>query len=108
MKPASRAVVAPRYRRLAREGGWIVAGQFASVLGALVLVRVLTENISPQEYGHLALTLTVAGLINQVVMGGVSNGIGRFYSIASEKHDLLNYLLASRRLMAYATLMVIA
>ena len=93
-------------KSLAKEGGWIVAGQIASVLGALVLVRVLTEYLEPAEYGTLALGFTIAGLVNQVVMGGVTNAIGRFYSIAAEKGDLRGYLKASRRLMGYATLAI--
>ena len=98
----------PRFQRLAKEGSWIVAGQIAAVLGALVLVRVLTEYLEPAQYGQLALGLTVAGLVNQVVMGGVTNGISRFYSIAAEKNDLPGYLHASRRLMGYATAAVVA
>lgn len=96
-----------RYRRLAKEGSWIVLGQIASVLGSLVLVRVLTEHLNPAQYGQLALGLTVAGLVNQVVMGGVNNGIGRFYSIAAEQQDLGGYWCASWRLMIYATLTVL-
>jgi O-antigen/teichoic acid export membrane protein len=96
-----------RYRRLAKEGSWIVVGQIVSVFGSLVLVRVLTERLDPVQYGQLALGLTVAGLVNQVAMGGVGNGIGRFYSIAAEKQDLSGYWLASRRLMVYATLAVL-
>lgn len=96
-----------RIRRLAGEGAWIVAGQIAVVAGALVLVRVLTECLDPVQYGQLALGLTVAGLVNQVVMGGVGNGIGRFYAIAAERQDLGGYLRASRQLMLYATLAVL-
>ena len=96
-----------RIKRLAKEGSWIVAGQIAAVAGALVLVRVLTEHLDPAQYGQLALGLTVAGLVNQVVMGGVTNGISRFYSIAAEKQDLGGYLHATRRLMLYATLVVV-
>lgn len=97
-----------RFRRLAKEGVWILSGQFASVIGALVLVRVLTEYLEPAQYGQLALGLTVAGLVNQVVMGGVTAGIGRYYSIAAEKNDLHAYLHASQRLMGYATVAVAA
>ncbi|MEK7323064.1 MAG: oligosaccharide flippase family protein, partial [Pseudomonadota bacterium] len=97
-----------RLRRLAKEGGWIVIGQIATVLGALVLVRVLTEYLEPTQYGQLALGLTIAGLVNQVVMGGVTAGIGRFYSIAAEKNDLPGYLHASCRLMGYATVVTAA
>ncbi|SUS08817.1 conserved membrane hypothetical protein [uncultured Defluviicoccus sp.] len=97
-----------RLRRLAKEGGWIVAGQVAAVAGSLAAVRVLTEFLTPAQYGELALGLTIAGLVNQVVMGGVGNGIGRFYAIAAEKCDVGGYLNASRRLVGYATLVVLA
>ncbi len=97
-----------RIKRLAKEGSWIVAGQIAAVAGALVLVRVLTEHLDPAQYGQLALGLTVAGLVNQVVMGGITAGIGRFYSIAAEKQDLGGYLHATRHLLAYATAAAVA
>jgi len=96
-----------RVRRLVKEGSWIVTGQAAVVLGALVLVRVLTDYLEPAQYGQLALGLTVAGLVNQVVMGGVTAGIGRFYTIAAEKDDLPGYRHASRQLMGYATAVVV-
>jgi len=97
-----------RIHSLSREAGWIVAGQAASVLGSLVLVRVLTEYLESAEYGQLALGLTVATLVNQVVLGGLIAGIGRFYSIATEKGDLWGYLSAARRMLIIATAVVIA
>lgn len=97
-----------RFKRISIEGGWIVIGKLASVLGVLFLVRVLTEYLEPAEYGHLALGLTIAGLVNQVVMGGISAGIGRYYSIAVEKVDLLGYLRAVRYFMIISTIVVIA
>lgn len=104
MKPEN---LLQRFSRLAREAGWIVIGQVTSIAGALVLVRVLTEYLDPIEYGHLALGLTLAGLVNQVVMGGVTAGIGRFYSIAAEHHDICGYLHASRNLLIFATIAVV-
>ncbi len=86
-----------RIKRLAKEGSWIVIGQIAVVAGALVLVRVLTEYLAPAQYGQLALGLTVAGLVNQVVMGGITAGIGRFYAIAAEKQDLVGYPTLAQR-----------
>jgi O-antigen/teichoic acid export membrane protein len=93
-----------RLRRLALEGFWIVSGQVAAVIGALVLVRVLTEYLEPEQYGQLTLGLTIAGLVNQVVMGGLTAGISRFYSIAAEKNELSDYLNASQGLMGYAVI----
>lgn len=97
-----------RAQRLAKEGGWVIAGQTASIAGALMLVRVLTEYLEPGQYGQLALGMTIAGLVNQVITGGIANGIGRFYSIASEQRALPGYLHASYRLMLYATIAVLA
>ena len=95
-----------RFRRLTKEALWIAIGQIATVLGSLLLVRVLTEHLDPTQYGELALALTVAGLVSQVVMGGVTAGIGRFYAIAFGKGDLQSYFIASRVLLGHATLVV--
>jgi O-antigen/teichoic acid export membrane protein len=92
-----------RIIRNIREFGWILVGQCVSVAGSLTLVRVLTERLSPAQYGQLALGLTIVGLTNQVLTGGLSAGIGRFYSIAIEKGDIQGYLQASQRLMLYTT-----
>lgn len=96
-----------RFRRLAKEAGWLFIGQIASVAGTLVMVRVLTEYLDPAQYGELALSLTLAALVNQVVMGGIINGIGRFYSIAAEKQNFGSYLNASLHLLGYATMAVL-
>lgn len=82
----------------------MILGQIATIAGSLALVRVLTEYLSPSQYGELALGLTIAGLMNQVIFGGISNGISRFYTIALEKHDLNGYLDDARVLLSYATL----
>jgi O-antigen/teichoic acid export membrane protein len=93
----------PRIKRLIGEATWVVSGQCFAVLGSLVLVRVLTEYLSPTQYGELALGLTFAALVNQAVMGGVVAGIGRYFSVAIESRDIAGYLYATHRLMAYAT-----
>lgn len=80
------------------EIAWVVAGQAAAVIGSLALLRLLTTIMTPDEYGRLALGLTLAGLVGQVITGGVANGIGRFRSIAVESGDLDGFVNASRRL----------
>jgi O-antigen/teichoic acid export membrane protein len=97
-----------RLCRLAKEGAWVAGGQIAAVAGSLVLVKELTHYLAPAQYGQLALGLTAAGLVNQVVMGGIIAGIGRFFAIAVEKKDLPGYLSASKRLMGFASLAVLA
>jgi len=92
-----------RFRRLSREGFWVVLGQVMAVLGALVGVRVLTELLAPAEYGELALGMTVAILVNQVVFGPLSQGVTRFYAPAVERGDLDGYLSAVSRLVLLAS-----
>ena len=96
-----------RFKRLAKEGSWIAAGQISTVLGALVLVRVLTNYLEPSQYGELALALTVAAFFNQVGFGGIMNGVVRYYSIAAEKNKLPSYLHAYRKMIGYATFAVV-
>jgi len=100
-------VISSRFQRLAKEGGWVVAGQVATIVGSLALVRVLTEYLTPVQYGQLALGLTVAALVNQVVMGGIGSSISRFYSIAVEKKNAHQYLKDCFILMLYGTLAAI-
>ncbi len=97
-----------RILRWAKEGSWLVIGQMITVLGSLVLVRVVTEHLEPTEYGQLALGLTLVGLVKQVAIGGILNGIGRYYSIASEKNELSAYAAAVWRLVNWAALAVAA
>lgn len=96
-----------RFFRIAKEGSWIVIGQIATVIASLVLVRVLTDKLSPSEYGQLSLGLTLTGMIGQVIMGGIGNGISRFYSLAAEKQDIHDYLSASSRLVIYGTVLIL-
>lgn len=96
-----------RFRRLSKEGFWVVLGQVLAVLGALIGVRVLTELLDPASYGELALGMTLATLVNQTILGPLSCGVTRFYAPAVEKGGLGGYLQAVRRLVLFATGIVI-
>lgn len=95
-----------RFRRLSKEGAWIVLGQVTAVLGSLAGVRLLTELLDPAAFGELALGMTVASLVNQAVLGPLSNGITRFYAPAQERGDLGGYLSAVRGLVLAATAVI--
>ena len=71
-----------RYIRLFKESSWIFFGKIVAMGSSLVLVRVLTDNLNPDQYGQLALALTISGLITQVVMGGIINAIGAFFILS--------------------------
>jgi O-antigen/teichoic acid export membrane protein len=88
-----------RYKSLLREGGWVIIGQIFSVVGTLILVRVLTSYLEPNEYGRLALGLTISGVATNVIMAGFNPGVIRFYNVAENKNQLSSYFHASRNLM---------
>ncbi len=91
-----------RILRLSKEGLWIVAGQAMAVAGSLASVRLLTELLNPAQYGELALGMTLATLVNQVIMGPICSGTLRYYSIASEQNDLRAYWHAVGRLTLWS------
>ena len=92
-----------QFRRLSKEGSWIVLGQAMAVLGSLVCVRVLTGLLTTSEYGELALGMTLATLVGQTLLGPLGQGATRFYAPAVEKSALNVYLNVVRRLVFSAT-----
>jgi O-antigen/teichoic acid export membrane protein len=97
---------AGRLQRVGIEGLWIIAGNAASVGGSLVLVRVLTELLQPTEYGGVALALTISGLANQLITGGIIGSVSRHWSVAVEQGALQHYLAASLSLFICGSALV--
>lgn len=92
-----------RLQRLGRELFWIGAGQAVATVGALVGVRLLTSVLSPDIYGELVLGVTLAVLIDQTLLGPLSNAALRFFSPAKESNEFASFLVALRRLLIKAT-----
>lgn len=73
------------------EAFWVGSGQIVSVVGALVLVRALTSQLSPSQYGELALALTMFTLFNQIALGGFSASVARHWVVATDSADVSGY-----------------
>ena len=80
-----------RITRLAKEGGWVFFGQLSSMLGLVISIKILTKYLSPSIYGDVAIGLTIATFINQVVFGPISAGVLRLYSEAHHHHCMSDY-----------------
>jgi O-antigen/teichoic acid export membrane protein len=78
--------------KLGSEAAWVFLGQLLSLAGTLIGVRILTEYLSPSAYGTLGLSLTIAALFNEVVIGGFIGAFTRFYSIAAAADDVSGYV----------------
>lgn len=95
-----------RFQRLSKEGFWIVLGQVMAMLGSLAGVRILTGIMTPASFGELALGMTVATLVGQVVIGPLGNGIVRFYAPALEQNELTDYFRSVRKTVIWATCII--
>lgn len=83
-----------RVLKAAKEISWITFGQVLVVLGGLVGVRILTNYLTPTQYGELSLGLSVGLLINVVFIIPISNGASRFFSSSRLEEDSGNYFKA--------------
>jgi O-antigen/teichoic acid export membrane protein len=70
----------------------VLLGQIVAALGSLIGIRILTEFLPPAEYGHLTLGLTLALVVNQLLMGPLGAGVTRFYTVAIEKRQTADFL----------------
>ena len=77
------------------------------MLGALVIIRLLTESLSVSMYGELTLVLSVLALVNQLIYGGIAQGAGRYYSISKEENSQFYYFKASFQIFKRATLILV-
>ena len=67
-------------------------GYFLTVLGALVGIRIITNFLSPSQYGELSLGITTGCLVYSIFLGPLSNGVSRFLSIARKKRQTSLFL----------------
>lgn len=82
-----------------REIFWVAAGQAASISGSIYFVTFMTENISVAAYGTLTLLLSLSSSLNNLIFGGISQGINRFYTIALQSSQLQQFILISYKFM---------
>jgi O-antigen/teichoic acid export membrane protein len=98
-----RKLTSKQSKRIGREIVWITAGQVVTTVGTLVGVRLLTDVLSPEIYGELALGMTASMLVNQVILGPVSMAALRFFAPANETGQLWSFLIAVKGLVLKAT-----
>jgi O-antigen/teichoic acid export membrane protein len=92
-----------RMLRLGKEMIWVGAGQAVAVLGGIIGVRWLTELLSPAAYGELALGMTLAALVQQVVLAPPAQAALRYYSSSAESERLADFMAALRGMFGRCT-----
>ena len=73
-------------RKVFKEITKVSIGYFFTVFGALVGIRILTNFLSPIQYGELSLGITT-GLISYYLSWSIIKWYNRYISIAKEKSN---------------------
>jgi len=89
-----------------KEAIWLIFSFSFNFLSSLILIKLLTNYLNPKEFGELNLILSITAFVTSVFFGGISNGIGRFYSVALERNQLPEYIYSSFILILRATLIL--
>lgn len=109
VRAAMGMLLTQRHMRVAGwELGWVLAGQAAAFVGSIIGVRVITESVSPEIYGRVAIALTASLLVGQVVLGPLRCACLRFFAPSQEGHSLGSFYQATLRLVIWSSAAVIA
>jgi len=84
---AIRTWALPNVRRLAKEFSIMATGQAIVLVASVLAVKVLTVTLARAEYGRLALGMTLAMLLNQLVFGPLTLALMRYYAICAERNQ---------------------
>lgn len=93
--------------KYSKEFFWVVLGQFLLVIGSFYLIKIITNIVSPVEYGLFTLGLTLVLGFNQVVFGPLAGGIFRFHSISVDSRQLRTFFLVAKSLFLKVTFYVL-
>ncbi|WP_152207621.1 lipopolysaccharide biosynthesis protein [Marinobacter changyiensis] len=93
--------------RILRDGGWVALGQVLSAAAALISIRIMTELLSPEEFGRLTLLVGAAALALGLVSTPRLQAVIRFYPECS-KNERLWILRRAAGSLIYSLVMVAA
>lgn len=72
----------------AKEVIWVAVGQVAQFFGGLFFLNVATNHLTPTEFGTFTVLLTIATLVQTVMLGGVQGAATRYYNVSKSEGDL--------------------
>lgn len=75
-------------KRVGKELIWVIIGQVVALIGGVIGVRLLTGYLGPAAYGELALGVTIAGFLGQILFGPLGQSLGRFFAAFKEQARL--------------------
>jgi O-antigen/teichoic acid export membrane protein len=76
---------------------WVLAGQIGNAVGILLGMKILTQFLSPFEFGRLAIANTVVLLVGSNLFGPIGQGFMRFWSISQDRGQNNDFLFITDR-----------
>ena len=86
-------------KRVSKEATWIIIGQAGTAIAGLFGVKLLTNVLSPGEFGKVALANTIVALVStNFLFGPLGQGMMRFWAIAKDRASLSEFYAVSNQL----------
>ena len=73
------------------ESFWVVFDQIGTAIGSIFTIKIMTNILSPEEFGYLTLSNIIVFLITSSLFGPIGQSFMRFWSIAKEKQEMNNF-----------------
>jgi O-antigen/teichoic acid export membrane protein len=96
-----------RFYQLGHEASWLILGQAIGLFGSFLFIRLVTDLVTPAEYGRLALALTVFTLFSQLIAGFIANGASRSFSDARSINQLGSFYQACGSLLLAGSVFIV-
>lgn len=81
-------IISKRKLNVFTEFSWVVIGQFVGLIGSVLTIKLLTNILSTEEYGRLALGLSISGMVGMFTFNPLSTYVLRYYSIFKERDEI--------------------
>lgn len=91
-----------------KEAVWVLSGQGIAFLGGIVGIKLLTNSMSAENYGELALGVAIAGTVNMFLFGPLGQVVLRFYSACHQNGDIAAYITVLAKLHRQAIILLAA
>jgi len=89
------------------ESFWVAFGQIGTAIGSFLSIKIITNILTPYEFGRLTLANTIVFLVTSSVYGPIGQSFMRFWSISKEMHESNNFYYLVNNSLKFASVLAI-